>query len=69
MNNVVILDKTYSADKIAEGRAIQWAIFSGTCDKCEHLGQCSNDKSFVFPQNAPCMKKKSEFLKERENHD
>ena len=62
-SNVVIFDKPYSEDKIAEGRAVQWAAVSGACNRCNHLQKCENDNNFEFPQNAPCMIKKSELLK------
>lgn len=62
-SNVVIFDKPYSEDKIAEGRAVQWAVVSGYCNKCKYLQQCESDNNFEFPQNAPCMIKKSELLK------
>ena len=68
-SNAVIFDKPYSAEKIAEGKAVQWAVFSGSCNKCKHLKQCVSDNSFVFPQNAPCMVKKAEFLKESEDKE
>lgn len=64
--NVVIFDKPYSEDKIAEGMAVQWAVLSGACNECKYLKQCSNDSGFVFPENAACMEKKAEFKKERE---
>ena len=51
-SNVVIFDKPYSEDKIAEGRAVQWAVVSGACNRCNHLQKCENDNNFEFPQNA-----------------
>ncbi len=62
-SNVVIFDKPYSKDKIAEGRAIQWVVVNGVCNECKHLQQCENDNNFEFPKNAPCMIKKLEFMK------
>lgn len=62
-SNVVIFDKPYSAEKIAEGRAVQWAVVNGACNMCKHLQQCESDNKFEFPQNAPCMIKKVDFLK------
>ena len=61
--------KPYSAERIAEGRAIEWAVNSGACHKCEHLHRCANDNRFEFPQNAPCMVKKTEFLKASEGKE
>lgn len=62
-SNVVIFDKPYSEETIAEGRAVQWAVVSGSCNRCKHLQQCESDNNFEFPQNAACMIKKAEFLK------
>lgn len=61
-DNVVIFDKPYSDEKIAEGRAIQWAVVSGACNWCKYLPQCEKDENFEFPPDAPCMLKKLEFL-------
>ena len=52
-NDIVVFDKPYSADKIAEGRAVQWAVISGACDNCMYLKECASDKNFKFPLNAP----------------
>lgn len=62
-SNVVIFDKPYSDEKIAEGRAVQWAVVSRACNRCNHLQQCESNNNFEFPQNAPCMIKKAEFMK------
>ena len=62
-DNVVVFDKPYSKDKIAEGRAVQWAVVNGACDKCKYLPQCESNNNFVFPQNAPCMIKKGKLMK------
>lgn len=66
MNNAVIFDKTYSPDKIDEGLAVNWALLSGACNKCKYLKQCESGNS-IFPEDAPCMKKKAEFKRQREN--
>lgn len=66
-NSVIVFDKPYSSDKIAEGRAIQWAVVSGACNKCDYLRRCENDVFFKFPQNAPCMIKKSKLLRSIHN--
>lgn len=63
MKSVIIFDKPYSAEFIAEGRAIQWAVMSGACDKCNHRYECENKRNFIFPKRADCMKKKAELLK------
>lgn len=60
--HVLVIDKPYSLDKVAEARAVNWALSSGACDKCEHLLKCSNDRNFKFPASAACMKKKAELL-------
>ena len=62
-SNVVIFDKPYSDEKIAEGVAVQWAVVSGACNSCNHLQQCESNNNFKFPNNAPCTIKKSELLK------
>ena len=61
--NLVIFDKPYSDEKVAEGRAVQWAVVNGACNRCQHLAQCRKDENFKFPENAPCMLKKLEFTK------
>ncbi len=67
LSNTVIFDKPYSADKVAEGRAVQWAVVSGACDKCDYLKKCETDNGFVFPKNSPCMIKKAEYLRRADN--
>lgn len=62
-SNIVIFDKPYSVNKIAEGRAVQWAIVNGVCNECKHLRECESNNNFKFPNNTPCMIKKSELLK------
>ena len=62
---VTVFDKPYSDEKTAEGLAISWAVNTGACDRCRYLAQCEMDDSFVFPQDAPCMKKKAEILKKK----
>ena len=62
MTLITMFDKPYPADKQAEGRAVSWAIATGACFSCRHLLRCSNDRSFVFPPSAACMKKKREYL-------
>lgn len=61
--HVIVFDRPYSDEKIAEGRAVQWAVVNGVCNKCKYLSQCESDNNFEFPQNAPCMIKKADFLK------
>ncbi|MBE6704230.1 MAG: hypothetical protein E7583_03115 [Ruminococcaceae bacterium] len=62
-SNIVIFDKPDSAEKIAEGLAVRWAVISGICNMCKYLHQCENDDKFKFPKDALCMAKKSDFLK------
>lgn len=47
----------------AEVRAVQWAVMSGTCDRCNHRYECEHKRNFKFPKRADCMKKKAELLK------
>lgn len=63
MKNVIIFDKPYSAEFIAEAKAIQWAVMNGACDRCNHRYECENKRNFIFPKRADCMKKKAELLK------
>lgn len=60
-----MFDRPYSPEKMAEGRAISWAIATGACNSCEHLQRCSTDDRFAFPADAACMKKKTELLEEQ----
>lgn len=62
---ITIFDKQYPDEKNAEGLAISWAVNSGACDRCRWLVDCENDDSFRFPKEAPCMKKKAEWLNEK----
>lgn len=48
---------------IAEAKAIQWAVMSGACYRCNHRYECEHKRNFKFPKRADCMKKKSELLK------
>ena len=66
MTNVTIFDRPYPADKQAEGMAVQWAVVSGACDKCQYLKRCESDAAFVFPAMAACMVRKNEILQEME---
>lgn len=59
---ITMFDRPYPADKQMEGQAVSWAIVSGACNKCRHLRRCSSDRSFSFPEDAACMKKKRELL-------
>lgn len=61
--NIIMFDKPYSADEIAEGRAIQWAVVSGACNRCQHKRECENNSKFKYPPLAPCTIKKYEFLR------
>lgn len=64
MTLITMFDQPYPADKQYEGRAVSWAIATGACFSCRHLLRCSNDRSFVFPSSAACMKKKAELMRE-----
>lgn len=59
---ITMFDRPYPPEKMAEGRAISWAIASGACRSCFHLARCESDRGFVFPEDAACMKKKTEYL-------
>lgn len=48
---------------IAEAKAIQWAVMSGACYRCNHRYECEHKRNFKFPKRADCMKKKAELLK------
>ena len=48
---------------IAEAKAIQWAVMSGACNRCNHRYECEHNRNFKFPKRADCMKKKAELLK------
>ena len=56
MKKIVVFEYGTSREKMKEGMAVQQAITSGACNLCEYLGQCMNDRTFKFPQNASCMK-------------
>ncbi len=62
--NIHIVDKPYPPDKMAEARAVNWAVLSGACDKCGALAQCSTNSNFKPAAFFPCMIKKTEFMKE-----
>lgn len=63
-NNIVIFDKAYSAEKFAEGLAVNWAVVNGVCENCINLNQCASERDFKFPIDSPCMIKKAKILKE-----
>ena len=48
---------------IAEAKAIQWAVMSGACNRCNHRYECEHNRNFKFPKRADRMKKKAELLK------
>lgn len=64
MDNVLIFDKPYSLDKQAEGIAVAWAVMNGQCEACPVLSRCESDDDFEFPQDAACMVRKREILRE-----
>lgn len=47
----------------AEAKAVQWAVMSGACDRCNRRYECEHKRNFKFPKRADCMKKKAELLK------
>ena len=61
--NIVIFDKPYSKEETAEGLAIQQAVITGECNMCKYKNECENNRNFVFPENAACMKRKQRILK------
>jgi predicted metal-binding protein len=63
--HITIFDKQYSDYKQAEGIGVSFAFVTGACNNCESLTECSNNEAFVFPENAPCMIRKREILKEQ----
>ena len=62
--HVTIFDKPYSAEKQAEGLAVNWAVITGACNYCRHVKICSSELSDylweTFPHDAPCMVKMRE---------
>lgn len=62
VDNVVIFDKPYTADKQAEGIAIAQAVANGWCYTCRLRFRCECDPDFVFPGDMACMKRKREIL-------
>ncbi len=65
MKYETIFDKTYSDEKQAEGLGVAFALMTGACNGCESLKQCETDDTFIFPENAPCMKRKREIIAEQ----
>ncbi len=63
-NNMVVFDKPYPTEKIAEGMAVNWAVVNGACEECINLNQCASERDFKFPIDSPCMIKKAQILKE-----
>ena len=59
---ITVFDREYPMDVQAEGMAVQLAVATGACDKCEFLRECSSNENFVFPKTAWCSKKKGEIL-------
>ena len=60
--HIVIFDKPYSPEKIAEGLAVHWAVITGACNSCKYLSACESDASDAWnslPQDAACAKKLS----------
>jgi len=60
--HITVFDRQYSADKRAEGMAVQQAVVGGHCDKCGFLARCSTDPSFVPPVFTWCARQKSEIM-------
>jgi len=59
---ITAMNGNLSPEKKAEGLAINNAVFSGACDRCPHLKECSSNRNFVFPAEAACMKDKERIL-------
>lgn len=68
-NNVVILDKPYSSDKVAEAIALAGALMDGDCTACAYLPQCERDRNFKYPEDAVCMRRKQEILADWKNRE
>lgn len=60
--NVTIFDKPYSAEKMAEGRAVSLAVVSGACNRCKYRRECENNGKLIFPSEAWCMEEKAKIL-------
>lgn len=61
--NIILFDRPYPPDLIAEGQAIQWAVTSGACNECKNEYECEHNRNFKFPKRAACMQKKAELLR------
>lgn len=48
-------------------QAIKETVVSGKCINCSYLENCKTSRSFKFPKDALCMKRKDEILKEGNN--
>lgn len=66
-NHITVFDREYSAEKQAEGIAVQAAVAEGHCEKCGFLNRCSTDDSFHPPVFAWCFQEKKKILHEWEN--
>lgn len=61
--NIILFDRPYPPDLIAEGQAIQWAVTSGACNECKNEYECEHNRNFKFPKRAACMQKKAELIR------
>lgn len=63
--NVVFLPAGLTPEKEAEACAVNWAVFSGACDKCRYLRLCSSGLASNLPSDAACVKEKERILSEK----
>ena len=67
MNLITLFDRAYPQDKQMEGIAISQSVVSGECFKCLYYKRCSSDRTFCFPPDAPCMKRKRRLMESGED--
>lgn len=66
-SNIVHSTRPINKERDALEQAVKEVILSGKCIECPDLEKCKTSKSFNFPKDALCMKRKDKILKEWDN--
>lgn len=66
-DNIVRSTRPINKERDAHEQAIKEIVISGKCINCPYLEKCKTSRSFKFPKDALCMKRKDEILSESRN--
>ena len=56
------MEREEAQEKAYEAVAVAECFILGVCDSCGYRAQCEEEVAFEFPQDAPCTKRKKEYM-------